>query len=101
MPVRVSLPAQPDRARMGSGRIKSRESGKGALEQKDEWGMFQELTEGGRNGIMKKGDKAAIVCCSNALPHSFAGRLKELECFLEEMGLRPVRSNCIFEKKSV
>lgn len=71
------------------------------MEQKDEWGMFQELTEGGRNGIMKKGDKAAIVCCSNALPHSFAGRLKELECFLEEMGLRPVRSNCIFEKKSV
>ena len=50
---------------------------------------------------MKKGDKAAIVSCSNGRPASFQPDLDQLQRILMKMGLVPVLSDYIFEKDSV
>ena len=50
---------------------------------------------------MKKGDKAAIVCCSNAIPHTSKEMVKALEKYLAGMGLHPVLGDCIYSTDSV
>ncbi len=45
---------------------------------------------------MKKGDKIAIVCCSNAIPYAAEDRLRTLESYLKKLGLRPVFGSCIY-----
>ncbi len=50
---------------------------------------------------MKKGDKVAIVCCSNGQKPAYKEKLNILQRTLEEIGLYPVFSDCIYEKGSV
>lgn len=50
---------------------------------------------------MEKGDKVAIVCCSNAIPRKLEGMLKALEGYLLGLGLRPVFGRCIYGTDSV
>lgn len=50
---------------------------------------------------LKKGSKAAIVCCSNAQPHSYLDKINLLCDTLRRIGLAPVLSPYIYEKISV
>ncbi len=50
---------------------------------------------------MKKGDKAAIVCCSNGQAATSETTIKKLQNTLEQIGLIPVFSDFIYEKESV
>lgn len=51
--------------------------------------------------MFKAGDKIGIVCCSNGQKPSYAQKISYLETTLTEMGLQPVFSNYIYEKKSI
>lgn len=51
--------------------------------------------------MFKAGDKIGIVCCSNGQKPSYAEKISYLETTLTEMGLQPVFSNYIYEKKSI
>lgn len=48
---------------------------------------------------MQRGDKAAIVCCSNGLSRRRADGLRRLTGVLADMGLEPVQGNFIYEKE--
>ena len=50
---------------------------------------------------MKKGDKAAIVCCSNGQAATSETTIKKLQNTLEQIGIIPVFSTFIYEKESV
>lgn len=50
---------------------------------------------------MKKGDKVAIVCCSNGQKAAYKEKLNKLQYTLESIGLIPVFGNYIYEKESV
>ncbi|MCM1494877.1 MAG: LD-carboxypeptidase [Bacteroides sp.] len=50
---------------------------------------------------MEKGNKAAIVCCSNGQPLSNKGSIDKLEYTLRALGLAPVLSRHIYETDSV
>lgn len=50
---------------------------------------------------MKKGDKAAIVCCSNGQAATSETTIKKLQNTLEQIGIIPVFSDFIYEKESV
>lgn len=50
---------------------------------------------------MKKGDKVAIVCCSNGQKAGYKDKLNNLCNTLTEIGLIPIFSDCIYEKESV
>lgn len=50
---------------------------------------------------MNKGDKAAIVCCSNGQRVSYQEKIEQLQAVLEGIGLTPVFSRYIYEKESV
>lgn len=50
---------------------------------------------------MKKGEKAAIVCCSNGQPREAKARMEKLEKTLEVLGIIPVFSDFIYQKESV
>ena len=50
---------------------------------------------------MKKGDKVAIVNCSNGRPGAFCKDLERLLEILTEIGLEPILGEYIFEKDSV
>ena len=50
---------------------------------------------------MKKGDKAAIVCCSNGQAVTYREKLQKLHLTLQELGLHPVWGDYIFEKESI
>ncbi len=50
---------------------------------------------------MNKGDKAAIVCCSNGQQVSNAEKIKQLQTTLEEIGIKPILSEYIYEKEDV
>jgi len=52
-------------------------------------------------GRMKKGDKVAIVCCSNGQKTSSKEKLQNLYNTLIEIGFVPVFSDYIYERKSV
>ena len=51
--------------------------------------------------MFKSGDKIGIVCCSNGQKPSYAQKISHLETTLTEIGLQPVFSNYIYEKKSI
>lgn len=51
--------------------------------------------------MLKKGDKIALVCCSNGLSVEYADNLKKLITILEAMGLNVIKSKYIFAKNSV
>lgn len=51
--------------------------------------------------MFKAGDKIGIVCCSNGQKPSYAEKISYLKTTLTEMGLQPVFSNYIYEKKSI
>ncbi|MBQ6994841.1 MAG: LD-carboxypeptidase [Lachnospiraceae bacterium] len=51
--------------------------------------------------MLKYGDKIGIVCCSNGQKHTYMEKLKCLENTLENIGLHPVFSDCIYEKEDV
>lgn len=48
---------------------------------------------------MQRGDKAAIVCCSNGQKRSWEKKLDFLAAALREIGLQPVFSDYIFERE--
>lgn len=50
---------------------------------------------------MKKGDKIAIVCCSNGQPVSNREKLCKLHTTIQEIGLVPVWSHYIYTRDSV
>lgn len=50
---------------------------------------------------MNKGDKVAIVCCSNGQRIFDAEKIQQLQKTLEEIGVIPVFSEFIYEKESV
>ena len=50
---------------------------------------------------MKKGDKAAIVCCSNGQAATSETTIKKLQNTLEQIGIIPVFSTFLYEKESV
>lgn len=50
---------------------------------------------------MKKGDKAAIVCCSNGQSRINQEKIKNLQDTLLQIGLVPVFGDCIYERGSV
>lgn len=50
---------------------------------------------------MRKGDKAAIVCCSNGQAAAQQEKLQKLHQTLLDIGLQPVWSDCIYEKESI
>lgn len=47
--------------------------------------------------MLKKGEKAGIVCCSNPQRRESEPQIKDLECILRDMGLEPVFANGIYE----
>ncbi len=51
--------------------------------------------------MLKYGDKIGIVCCSNGQKHTYMEKLKCLENALEDIGLHPVFSDCIYEKEDI
>lgn len=51
--------------------------------------------------MLKKGDKIAIVCCSNGEAKSSQEKHQRLHKILEEMGLIPVWSDYIYRQDSV
>lgn len=51
--------------------------------------------------MMKPGDKIGIVCCSNGQKRSCTDKIKYLETTLLSIGIRPVFSDCIYEKDNV
>lgn len=50
---------------------------------------------------LNKGDKVAIVGCSNAQQLKYKHKIEELLACVKTMGLEPVLSDCIYEKYSV
>lgn len=54
-----------------------------------------------RENAVKKGDKAAIVCCSNGQPSSYKDKINRLGDILARLDLVPVFSDHIYEKHSV
>lgn len=50
---------------------------------------------------MKKGDKVAIVCCSNGQKSAYKEKLNNFQYTLETIGLIPVFGDYIYEKESV
>ena len=50
---------------------------------------------------MKKGDKVAIVCCSNGQKAAYKEKLNNLQYTLESIGLIPVFGDYIYERESV
>lgn len=50
---------------------------------------------------MKKGDKVAIVCCSNGQKPAYREKLNILQNTFEKIGLLPVFGDYIYEKESV
>lgn len=50
---------------------------------------------------MKKGDKVAIVCCSNGQKTAYKEKLNNLQYTLETIGLIPVFGDFIYERESV
>ena len=51
--------------------------------------------------MFQKGDKIGIVCCSNGQRCTYAEKISHLEKTLVEIGLEPVFSNYIYEKKDI
>lgn len=54
-----------------------------------------------KRNTLKKGDKVAIVCCSNGQAAAQQEKLQKLHQTLLDIGLQPVWSDCIYEKESV
>lgn len=50
---------------------------------------------------MERGDKVALVCCSNGQPQSDRVQLEHLGDLFSQMGLVPVFGDCIYQKNSV
>ena len=51
--------------------------------------------------MLKLGDRIGIVCCSNGQKQAYVDKIKLLENTLLEIGLQPVFSDCIYERKNV
>lgn len=51
--------------------------------------------------MFQQGDRIGIVCCSNGQKRTYTEKIKCLETTLKNMGLRPVFSDCIYEKESI
>ena len=51
--------------------------------------------------MLRKGSKVGITACSNGYDVSYEPKLRELCVTLEEIGLRPVLSKCIYAKNFV
>ena len=51
--------------------------------------------------MFKRGDKIGIVCCSNGQKCTYVEKIKRLENTLTEIGLQPVFSDYIYEKKDI
>ncbi len=51
--------------------------------------------------FMKRGDKVALVCCSNGQPLVYKETLQRLQDTLIHIGLVPVWSECIYRKDSI
>ena len=50
---------------------------------------------------MKKGDKVAIICCSNGQVPAYKGKLQKLQDTLTQIGLMPVWSEFIYARDGV
>lgn len=48
--------------------------------------------------MMKKGSKAAIVCCSNGQSLANKNKMEQLKNTLDQLGMIPVFSDYIYEK---
>ena len=49
--------------------------------------------------MFKYGDKIGTVCCSNGQKSTYTEKIKYLENTLIDIGLQPVFSDCIYEKR--
>lgn len=51
--------------------------------------------------MLHSGAKVGIVCCSDGVKREDSGKIRQLEEVLKSMGLRPVRSACIYAQQDV